>query len=58
MFICSSTAGFMKTVPLVYTILINTFYLSQSRQVAEGAEGAEGAEETVFRKHTVCQDYV
>ena len=36
-----STAGFIKTVPSVYTLLINTIYLSQ---VAEG---------TVFRKHTV-----
>ena len=37
------TAGFMKTVPSVYTISINTIYLSLSTQVAEGA---------VFRKYT------
>ena len=33
----------MKTVPSVYTISINTIYLSLSTQVAEGA---------VFRKYT------
>ena len=39
------TTGFLKTVPSVYTLLMNTIYLFQhSTQVAEG---------TVFRKHTV-----
>jgi len=36
------TAGFMKTVPLVYTVFIKTIYLSHSTQVPE---------ETVFSKH-------
>ena len=34
----------MKTVPTIYNLLLNTIYLSQSTQVAEG---------TVFRKHAV-----
>ena len=34
----------MKTVPSVYTLLMNTIHLSRSAQVAE---------ETVFRKPTV-----
>ena len=29
------TAGFIKTVPSVYTLLTNTIYLSMSTQVAE-----------------------
>ena len=37
--------GFMKMVPSVYTLLINTVYLSLNTQVAEG---------TLFRKHTVA----
>ena len=44
---CLSTAGFMKTVPSVYTPLMNTIaciYLSHSTQVAE---------EPVFKKHMV-----
>ena len=36
-------AGFMKTVPSMYTLLVNNIYLFLSKQVAEG---------TVFRKHT------
>ena len=40
------TAGFIKKVPSVYTLLMNTIYQSHSTQVAEG---------TVFRKHTVPQ---
>ena len=39
-----NTAGFTNTVPSVYTLIINTLYLSHSTQVAE---------ETVFRKHMV-----
>ena len=39
-----ATTGFMKAVPSVYTLLMNTIYPSHSTQVAEG---------TVFRKHTV-----
>ena len=38
------TAGFMKPVPSLNTLLMNTIYLSHSKQVAEG---------TVSRKHTV-----
>ena len=38
------TFGVIKTVPSVYTLLMDTIYLSHSTQVAEG---------TVFRKHTV-----
>ena len=38
---CLSIGGIMKTVPSVYTILINSFYLSLSCI----------AEKTVFRKH-------
>ena len=41
-----STAGYMKTVPSVYTLLINTIYLSLSIQVAEW---------TLFRKHTLSE---
>ena len=45
----TGTSGFMKTVPSVYTLLMNTIYPSQSSQVAEG---------TVFRKHMVLfSDY-
>ena len=36
------TAGIMKTVPSVYTILMKNNYLSLNTQVAEG---------TVFRKY-------
>jgi len=39
-----TTAGFMKTVPSVYTLLMNTIFLSYSTHVAE---------RTVFWKHTV-----
>ena len=38
-----NTAGFMNTVPPVYTLLMITIYLSLSTQVAE---------ETVFKKHS------
>ena len=38
------TAGFMKTVPSAYTLLMNTIYLYPSTQEAEV---------TVFRKHTI-----
>ena len=38
------TAGYLKTVPLVYNLLMKTSYLSHCTQVAEG---------TVFRKHTL-----
>ena len=38
------TAGAMKTVPSVYTLLMKTICLSHSTQVAE---------RTVFRKHMV-----
>ena len=44
----SYTAGVMKMVPSVCTLLINIIYLSLSTQVADGAEG------TVFRKYMVC----
>ena len=37
-------AGFMKTVPSEYTLLMNTMYLFHCTHVAEGI---------VFRKHTV-----
>ena len=37
------SSGFMKTVPSVYTRLMNTINLSHITQVAEG---------TVFRKHS------
>ena len=40
------TAGFMKTVPAVYTLIMYTIYLSLCSQVAEG---------TSFRKHTVAE---
>ena len=40
----SNVSIIMKTVPSVYTLLINTIFLSQSTQGAEG---------TVFRKHNV-----
>ena len=39
-----TTAGFMKTVLLTYTLLVNTLYLALDTQVAK---------RTVFRKHTV-----
>ena len=39
-----NTAGFMKTVPSAYTLLMNTIYLYPSTQEAEV---------TVFRKHTI-----
>ena len=39
-----NTTGVMKTVPSVYTLLVNTIYLCHSRQVTEG---------TFFRKHKV-----
>ena len=32
------TAGFMKTYPSVYTLFMNTIYLSQSTHLAEGPE--------------------
>ena len=38
--------GVMKTVPSVYTVLINNIYLSRSTQVAGG---------TVFRAHMVTK---
>ena len=38
------TAGYLKMVPSVFTILMNTIYLSLSPRVAEG---------TAFRKQTV-----
>ena len=41
---CHFTAGFMKTVPAVYTLLIKTFYLTHIIQRVKGA---------VLRKHTV-----
>ena len=43
-FLTSYTTGFMNTVRSVYTLLVNTIYLSLSTQVAEG---------TVFSKQTV-----
>ena len=45
----SYTECVIKTVPSVYTILINTISLSNGAQVAEG---------TVFRKHTVLNNTV
>ena len=45
------TACFMETVPSVYTLLMNTFFLSHSTQIAK---------ETVFRKYmvsSVCFKY-
>ena len=41
-----NTAGFMKTIQSVYTLLMNTIYLSHGTQIAEG---------TLFRKHSVCK---
>ena len=38
----------LKTVPLAYTLFLNTIYPSHSTQEAEG---------TVFRKHTVPLQY-
>ena len=45
----STTAVFIKTVPLVYTRLLNNVFLSHSTQVAGGI---------VFRKHTECGDAI
>ena len=48
----SGTSGFMKTVPSVYSLIMNTFYQSHSTQVAE---------ETVFRKQTeyaICNMHI
>ena len=42
--ICN-TAGFTKTVPSVYTLLMNTIYLYNNTNEAEG---------TVSRKQKVC----
>ena len=36
--------NFMKGIPWVYTLVVNTIYLSLSTQVTEG---------TVFRKHMI-----
>ena len=43
-YVLTSTAGVMKTVPSVYTLFMNTVYVSTSSQVAG---------ETVFGNHTV-----
>ena len=40
------TAGFMKTVPSLYTLSVKSIYLSQSTQVAEGI---------IFRIYTVAK---
>ena len=42
--VLTAGAGYLKMVPSVYTILMNTIYLSLSPRVAEGTD---------FRKQTV-----
>ena len=41
----SMYSWFQETVPSVYTLIINTIYLSQCTQVPEG---------TIYKKHAVC----